>query len=311
MLFRSLILRVASWKWVERFVRGSGVMRRVVRRFVAGDTVDEAIAVAENLANEGYLVTLDLLGEHAAGPVNGDAALGEYMELLERIAASPHGGGSQPERVNISIKLSQLGLVGEPKECESRLMSLLTRARDDGNFVRVDMEESALTEATLDLVRKCFDEVGHVGVAIQAMLKRTPDDVADLNRRGIRIRLVKGAYMESASVALQGKRAVNEAYVSVARDLLEHGTYPAFGTHDAKVIAAVQEHARNKDLASSSYEFQMLYGIRRQLQERLKSDGQTVRVYVPYGTSWYPYFTRRLAERPANLLFFIRALFGK
>ena len=311
MLFRSLILRVSSWKWVERFVRGSKIMRRVVKRFVAGDTLEEAIPVAEALAAEGYYVTLDLLGEHAAGPVDGDAALAEYEEILHRLAKSPHSGGSQPEKINASIKLTQLGLIEEEQESVDRLIKLLNVAKQYGNFVRVDMEESACTDRTLNAVVKGFDACGNVGVAIQSMLYRSEKDVEALNEKGIRIRLVKGAYLEPPEVARQAKSEVDTAYLHLGKAMLEHGTYPAFGTHDDKLITQLQSFANERKIEPSDYEFQMLFGIRRPLQKSLKDAGANVRIYVPYGTSWYPYFTRRLAERPANLLFFLRSLFGK
>jgi proline dehydrogenase len=311
MLFRSLILRVSSWKWVERFVRKSRIMRRVVNRFVAGDDLDQAMKIAEGLADQGYLVTLDLLGEHASGPVDGDAAAAEYKEMLHRIAQSKYAGGSQPERINISIKLTQLGLIDESEKCIERLVALLETANIYGNFVRVDMEESAWTDRTLAAVIHGHEACGSVGVAIQSMLFRSDNDVARMNDLGIRVRLVKGAYLEPESVARQDKAEVDEAYVSISQSLLEVGTYPAFGTHDDKIIAGIREYAASTQKSISEYEFQMLFGIRRPLQESLKSEGYNVRIYIPYGSSWYPYFTRRLAERPANLLFFLRSLFGK
>jgi proline dehydrogenase len=286
-------------------------MRRVVQRFVAGDTLEQAIPVCEALAKEGYFVTLDLLGEHAAGPVDGDAALAEYEEILHRLAKSEHAGGWQPEKINISIKLTQLGLIEDEEKATARLIQLLAVAKQYTNFVRVDMEESACTDRTLAAVIKGFEAHGNVGVAIQSMLFRSDKDVRMLNERGIRVRLVKGAYLEPPEVARQTKTNVDKAYIDIGKELLENGTYPAFGTHDDRIIQQLREHAVEKLLSKEAYEFQMLFGIRRPLQNALKEEGVNVRVYVPYGTSWYPYFTRRLAERPANLLFFIRALFGK
>ncbi len=311
MLFRSLILRVSSWKWVERFVRKSRIMRRVVNRFVAGDDLDQAMKVAEELSEQGYLVTLDLLGEHAAGPVDGDAAAAEYAQMLHRIAQSKYSGGSQPERINISIKLTQLGLIEEGEKCVDRLIALLKTAKQYGNFVRVDMEESKCTDRTLAAVIRGYEECGNVGVAIQSMLYRSRNDITLLNDRGMRIRLVKGAYLEAESEAFQEKSKVDEAYVALSKLLLQSGTYPAFGTHDDKIISVIRELAEEAGKGNSEYEFQMLFGIRRPMQASLKDDGYNVRIYVPYGSSWYPYFTRRLAERPANLFFFLRSLFGK
>ena len=311
MLFRSLILRVSSWKWVERFVRNSRIMRRVVKRFVAGDTLGEAIPVCEALAKEGYYVTLDLLGEHAAGPVDGDAALAEYEEILHRLGKSEFAGGWQPEKINISIKLTQLGLIEDEEKVAARLIQLLAVAKQYTNFVRVDMEESACTDRTLAAVIKGFEAHGNVGVAIQSMLLRSDKDVRMLNEKGIRLRLVKGAYLEPPEVARQTKAEIDDAYIALGKQMLENGTYPALGTHDDAIIKQLREYAAEKDIEPGNYEFQMLFGIRRPLQQSLKDDGVNVRVYVPYGTSWYPYFSRRLAERPANLLFFIRALFTR
>ena len=263
------------------------------------------------MAEQGFFVTLDLLGEHAAGEVDGDAAVREYEEILHRLAESKYAGGSQPERINISIKLTQLGLVESEDQCTERLIRLLSTAKKYGNFVRVDMEESAHTGRTLRVVERGFKACGNVGTAIQSMLYRSEKDIKMLNALGIRVRLVKGAYLESPEVARQQKADVDIAYVEMANVLLNDGVYPAFGTHDDMIIDQIRTWAKQKDISLNSFEFQMLFGIRRPLQQALKEAGFNVRVYVPYGTSWYPYFTRRLAERPANLLFFIRSLFGK
>lgn len=286
-------------------------MRRVVNRFVAGDDLDRAIQVAEGLAEQGYLVTLDLLGEHAAGPVDGDAAAAEYEQMLHKIARSKFAGGSQPERINISIKLTQLGLIDEGEKCIQRLIALLETGKKYGNFVRVDMEESACTDRTLSAVIRGFESCGNVGVAIQSMLFRSDKDITRLNEMGIRVRLVKGAYLEPEAVARQDKSDVDKAYIAMSRLLIDAGTYPAFGTHDDKIISTIRSYAETAGRELGAYEFQMLFGIRRPLQESLKNEGYNVRIYIPYGSSWYPYFTRRLAERPANLLFFLRNLFGK
>ena len=188
---------------------------------------------------------------------------------------------------------------------------MLAVAKQYTNFVRVDMEESACTDRTLAAVIKGFEAHGNVGVAIQSMLLRSDKDVRMLNEKGVRMRLVKGAYLEPPDVARQSKPDIDEAYIALGEQMLENGTYPAFGTHDDAIIKQLREYASEKEIGAGNYEFQMLFGIRRPLQKSLKNEGVNVRVYVPYGTSWYPYFSRRLAERPANLFFFIRALFGK
>src|SRR5688572_24049832 len=276
MLFRSLILRVSSWKWVERFVRKSRIMRRVVQRFVAGDTLEQAIPVCEDLARQGYYVTLDLLGEHAAGQVDGDAALAEYEQILHRLAKSPHSGGTQPEKINISIKLTQLGLIEDEDRCVERLIRLLTVAKEYKNFVRVDMEESACTNRTLSAVTRGFEVCENVGVAIQSMLFRSDKDVEALNSKGIRVRLVKGAYLESAEVARQAKADIDQAYIDIGKSLLQDGTYPAFGTHDDAMIRSLRNYAESNGIDKDTYEFQMLFGIRRPLQQSLKDEGVNI-----------------------------------
>ena len=311
MLFRSLILRVSSWKWVERFVSRSRVMKGVVDRFVAGEKVEEAMKVAEDLASRGFFVTLDLLGEHSSEPQASEATVAEYQKLLNRIAQSNFAGETAPERINISIKLSQLGLMDDYDACVARFSRLIDTAAETHNFVRVDMEESRCTDRTLSAVMEIHARKPNVGVAIQSMLFRSEADIRRLNEFDIRVRLVKGAYLEPKEVAHQGMTDVDEAYFEMSKLLLDDGIYPAFGTHDDCLIDRICAYAKEHDVDEGKFEFQMLYGVRRPLQSDLQKAGYNVRVYVPYGTSWYPYFTRRLAERPANLLFFIRSLFGK
>jgi proline dehydrogenase len=311
MLLRTLILRVAGRQSFERFVRNSRLTRRVVRRFIAGDTLDEAIGVAEELVHSGFRVTLDLLGENTKTAVDADKALAEYQRMLDEIHRSPYSGGSMPENINISIKLTQLGLLLDGDATQKRLESLLASAGRYRNFVRIDMEDSACTEPTLAAVVRAFPAYRNVGVALQAMLYRTKGDVEEMIRAGIRVRLVKGAYLEPASVAHQEKLEVDRAYLECAMRLLSAGVFPAFGTHDGRIINAIIARAERDSIDPKAFEFQFLHGIRRDLQADLKDRGFGVRVYVPYGSSWYPYFTRRLAERPANLFFFLRSLFGR
>ncbi len=311
MILRSLILSLARNQAIERFVRRSRVFRGVVRRFVAGDTLEEAMAVAESLASEGYKVSLDLLGENVATDEEADAALQEYLSLVQAISESPHFGGWIPERINISIKLSQLGAHIDEARCAGRLESLLAAASDPPIFVRIDMEESALTDVTIRLVLNAAQRHRNVGTVLQAMLHRTPTDIERLVAAGVRIRLVKGAYLESAAVALTKKKAVNEAFVMAACKLIRDAVHPGIATHDSAIIDQINEFADRSDISHGRFEYQFLYGIRRNLQQQLKKRGNIVRVYVPYGSSWYPYFTRRLAERPANLFFFIRSFFSR
>ncbi|MGI8922998.1 MAG: proline dehydrogenase family protein [Fimbriimonadales bacterium] len=310
MLLRSLILRVADRPWIERFIKNSWVTRGVVKRFIAGDSLEEAMAATDALAQKGFRVTLDLLGEHTKTEADANAAAGEYVEMLERIARSPHSGGS-PERINISIKLTQLGLLADTDRALERLEVLLSKAGENNNFVRIDMEDSDCTDRTLSVAAAAFKKRPNVGVALQSMLFRTGRDIEALIQLGMRVRLVKGAYLEPANVAHQRRDEVDAAYIACSYRLLAGGNFPAFGTHDGKIIERLSAYAKQHAIGQERYEFQFLYGIRRDLQEGLRKEGYGVRVYVPYGSSWYPYFTRRLAERPANLLFFLRSMFSK
>ncbi|MER3413983.1 MAG: proline dehydrogenase [Armatimonadota bacterium] len=312
MLLRHLILSTAGRPSVERFVRNSRLTRRMVRRFIAGETADSALGVTAELRALGFKVTLDLLGEHVTDAQTADKATDEYARLLERIAGLPVHGGFMPENVNVSVKLTQLGLLHDEVRATENLRRIVAIAAQTRNFVRVDMEDSTCTDATLRAVRQVHcDYRGHVGTVLQSMLYRTESDLEDMIREGIRIRLVKGAYAEPPEVAFQSKRDVDAAFLRYGKRLLSDGIFPAFGTHDARLIEALIEHAKQEGVGRSRFEFQLLYGIRRDVQRYLLRRGYLVRVYVPYGERWYPYFTRRLAERPANLLFFLRSLVGK
>lgn len=312
MLLRHLILSTSGRPSVERFVRNSRLTRRVVRRFIAGEIADEALLAAAELREQGFRVTLDLLGEHVTDGDTADKATDEYARLLEHIAQSPHHGGFMPENINVSVKLTQLGLLQDEVRATARLKRIVAIAAQTRNFVRVDMEDSSCTDATLRAVREVhFEYRGHVGTVLQSMLRRTETDLEEMIRDGIRLRLVKGAYAEPPEVAYQSRREVNAAFLRCGFRLLSDGIFPAFGTHDSRIIEALIQHAEREGIGRSRFEFQLLYGIRRDLQRSLLRRGHLVRVYVPYGERWYPYFMRRLAERPANLMFFLRALFGK
>ncbi|MDI3341676.1 MAG: proline dehydrogenase family protein [Sphaerobacter sp.] len=296
------MLALAETKRIERFITQNGVSKGFALRFVAGETLDEAIAVTSELNAAGLSATLDLLGENVTSEEDARAATEAYCEILDRIAAS--GVNS-----NISIKLTMLGLDISDELARCNTATVVERARAHGNFVRIDMESSAYTQRTLDIAYDLHAAYpGTVGIVLQSYLYRTDRDVRDAIERGIRVRLVKGAYAESDMVAYPSKKEVDAAYRRQMEALLEGGNYPAFATHDEKMIAAAKEYARRHGIGPERFEFQMLYGIRRDLQLRLVREGYNVRVYVPYGTQWYPYLTRRLAERPANLLFVIRNL---
>jgi proline dehydrogenase len=272
-------------------------------RFIAGETIETAITASKRLQAQGFLITLDHLGEGVGTLDAASAATQEYVRLISVIVAAGI------ER-NISLKLTQLGIDIDRATCVDNLRRILEPASRCDFFVRIDMENSPYTERTLEIFETLWEQqYRNVGVALQAYLLRTERDVQRMNELGARVRLVKGAYKEPAAVAYQRKDEVNSAFGRLARQLLDHGTYPAIATHDEDVIAQVCQHAATRGMAADRFEFQMLYGIRRDLQASLAASGYPMRVYVPFGREWFPYFMRRLGERPANLSFVVKALF--
>jgi proline dehydrogenase len=280
----------------------SAMARRLATRFVAGETLEQALDVVRRLNSEGITSTLDHLGESVSTLEEAAAA----RDVCVRVLDSLHGSGMEP---NVSLKLSQFGMDISYDECLANVEQLARRAAEIGGFVRVDMESSAYTQQTLDLVATLHARYGSVGTVIQAYLFRTRADVEFLNQRKIRVRLCKGAYLEPASVAFPEKRDVDRSYFELSQLLLEGGVYPALATHDEALIARIEQYAAERKIPRDAFEFQMLYGIRRDLQRRLVKEGYRVRVYVPFGRAWYPYYMRRLAERPANVFFMLRNLF--
>jgi proline dehydrogenase len=274
------------------------------RRFIAGETIDEAIASVSDLPGKGLNLTLDYLGESVSTADAAAAAASDYVAIIGAIVASGI------ER-NISLKLTQLGLDVDRATAVDNMRRILEPADANGFFVRIDMENSPYTEATLGILETLWQQ-GHrnVGTVIQSCLKRSEGDVRRLNALGARVRLVKGAYKEPKSVAYQRKSEVDAAFVDLMRLLLDEGTYPAIATHAPDMIAEAKAYAKSKGYANDRFEFQMLYGIRRDLQLSLVQEGYRVRVYVPFGKQWYPYFMRRLGERPANVSFVVRAMFS-
>ena len=272
------------------------------RRFIAGETVEEAIAAARALEARGMLISLDLLGESVTSLAAASAATRGYVEVINAIIASGI------ER-NISLKLTQLGLDVDRACAVDNLRKILETAGPAGFFVRIDMENSPYTEVTLDIFETLW---GHgyqqLGVVLQSMLYRSEQDLARVNALGARIRLVKGAYKESKAVAYPDKADVDAAYERMMKVLLTDGHYPAIATHDPEMIAAAREWARTHGVAPDGFEFQMLYGVRRDLQAMLTKAGYRVRIYIPFGREWFPYFMRRLGERPANVMFVIRGI---
>jgi proline dehydrogenase len=314
LLTRALILKSAGIPFVERFVRRSKIVRPVVARFIAGDSLEESMEASERVLAKGIKVTLDYLGENTATEAEALAAKATYIRMLERIGARKAEYVATDDRLpgdplNISIKLTQCGLDQGEAFAEANFREVLRVARENGSFVRVDMEASAYTERTIRMIERVWQEFRNTGTVLQSYLYRTDEDVETMIRLGARVRLVKGAYLEPSEVAHPEKAKVDEAYVRQAKRLLDAAFYPAIATQDERIINELKAYVADRKIDKGSFEWQMLYGIRRDLQEGLVREGFNVRVYVPFGDAWYPYFTRRLAERPANTLFILKSLF--
>jgi len=299
----TLLSRSASLK---RFASKYGMRSNgFARRFIAGESVEEAIEVARTLQGRGFHLALDHLGESVSTVAKATAAAREYIRLIDVIEAAGI------ER-NISLKLTQLGMAIDRATCVDNLRRILEPAARHQFFVRVDMENSPYTETTIQVFETLWKlEFRNIGLALQSSLFRTEQDVRRMNELGARVRLVKGAYKEPSSVAFQQKTDVDAAYVRQMRLLLDHGVYPAIATHDPGIIGEARAYATERGITSDKFEFQMLYGVRRDLQNELVAAGYRVRVYVPFGKEWYPYFMRRLGERPANVMFVIRAILSE
>jgi proline dehydrogenase len=282
----------------------SSLARRLATRFVAGETLEQALAVARGLNAEGITVTLDHLGESVSTLEEAAEARDVYLRTLDAI----HSGGIQG---NVSLKLTQFGLDLSSEQCLANVERLVRRAAELGSFVRVDMESSFYTGRTLDLVHTLHTRYGTAGTVIQSYLYRSRADIEKLCAAKIRVRLCKGAYLEPAAVAFPRKADVDRSYLELARYLLQNGVYPALATHDEAVIRQTCRFVAERHIPRDSFEFQMLYGIRRDLQRQLVAEGYRLRLYVPFGKAWYPYYMRRLAERPANLYFILRNLFRR
>ena len=301
-MLRSLFLFLSRQRHLRRWVETSGVARQLSARFVAGETLEDALRVGRKINSEGITLTLDHLGESVTSLAEAANARDVYVQTLTAIHQNAIRG-------NVSLKLTQFGLDLSEAECRANVAMLVADAARLGSFVRVDMEASAYTERTLRLVEDLHAEYGAVGTVIQSYLYRSRKDVERLCKRQIRIRLCKGAYLEHADVAFPRKAEVDRNYVALMQLLLDEGEYPAIATHDEKIIKQTKAYAARRGIAPGRFEFQMLYGIRRDLQRRLVSEGYGLRLYVPFGGAWYPYFMRRLAERPANVFFLARHMF--
>ncbi len=304
---KSLFLALSRSSLLRRLASRYGTASRqsFARRFIAGETEEEAIHAAREIHARGMLLALDYLGESVRTVEEAVAATREYVRLIDVLVASG------VER-NISLKLTQLGVDIDRATCVDNLRRILDQAQRHGFFLRIDMENSPYTQVTLDMFETLWQQqYRNIGIALQAALHRTEQDVRRMNQLGARVRLVKGAYNEPASVAYQRPAEVGAAFGRLMRLLLDSGTYPAIATHDEDLIRETQAYAAERRIPSDRYEFQMLYGVRRDLQAALVDQGYRVRVYVPFGHQWFPYVMRRLGERPANLLFVLRALLSE
>jgi len=299
---RSLLIFLSRRKHLRKWMETSPLARRLSSRFIAGSNLEQALAVCRDLNSEGVTVTLDVLGESVSSVAEAGAARDAYLRTISAIHDKAIQG-------NVSLKLTQFGLDIDAAACRANVTQLVDRAAALNGFVRIDMESHEYVDRTLDLVCGLHAKYAGVGTVIQSYLYRSRKDVEMLNSRGIRVRLVKGAYLEPASVAFPKKAQVDANYLELMQLLLDKGNYPAIATHDEEIIAATKAYAESRGIARDAFEFQMLYGIRRDLQSQLAKDGFRVRIYVPYGEAWYPYYMRRMAERPANLLFILRNLF--
>lgn len=277
----------------------------IAKRFVAGEDLEQAVPKVADLNDAGIKVTLDLLGENVRDKATADDTLDHYIELL-------HGINEQNINSSISIKLTMLGLDINRDYCRDNLFKLLDVARKYDQFVRIDMEGSPYTQVTIDLFKEAFAQYGkHVGIVIQAYLHRTKQDIKELAEMGADVRLCKGAYSEPERVAIQNMPAIREAYKEYAKILLEKTVYPRLATHDDELVEWIKAYTRENNIGPSRFEFQMLYGMRLETCKSLAADGFNVRVYVPYGTMWFPYFTRRLKERKENIWFVLSTMFKK
>ena len=302
MISRAVLLYLSDQFWLKDKLNYFPGFRQVTRRFIAGEKIKDAIGAIQELNRAGITATFDHLGESTHSRAEAEADVDEYLRVLALIQET----GVQS---NISVKLTQLGLDIDEQFCLENVRRLVEDAHRRGNFVRIDMEDSSKTDATLRIFTTLYREFGNVGIVLQAYLYRTEKDLEEVLSLGARVRLCKGAYQESEEVAFKEKSDVDANFVKLMQRMLSSGIYHGIATHDDRMIAATRDFAARQKIAQDRYEFQMLYGIRRDLQQQLAREGYRMRVYVPYGQFWYPYFMRRLAERPANVWFVFKNLF--
>ncbi|WP_128100602.1 proline dehydrogenase family protein [Paenibacillus sp. DCT19] len=300
-MYRKTLLTVAGNKTVENLSVKYG--KKLAGKFIAGNTLEEALEEIRILNNKGIMATLDHLGEGITRLSEAALYRDEYLRLLDGIAREQADS-------NVSLKPTQMGLALDPEEGYENIRAVAAQAKLHDLFVRIDMEDSPFTQATLDIVRRLHGEgLVNTGTVLQAYLHRTVEDTRDMIREGIRLRLVKGAYKEPATVAYQNASEVIEQFKLMIRHHLDQGVYTAVASHDDHIISWTKQYAKDRGISPDAYEFQMLYGLRMSEQERLAQEGYRIRCYVPYGTMWYPYYTRRLAEKPANLWMVVKNMF--
>jgi len=299
---RNFFLYLSQQQRLRRWMETSPTARRLTARFIAGETLADELKVAAQLQSQGIATALDHLGENVTTREEATASAAAYLEALDQIAA-------RALPATVSIKATQFGMDVSETACYDNVLRVAARAKEIGTRVEIDMEDTRYTQRTIALVSAVAEKVGDIRLCIQAYLYRSPADIDKLNQCNIRVRLCKGAYNEPPALALPDKADVDSAYVELMHRLFDHGTDPAIAGHDPRMIQEAIRYTREQGIASDRFEFQMLYGIRRDLQRQVLEQGFRLRLYVPYGTAWYPYFMRRLSERPANVLFVARSLF--
>jgi len=302
MITKDALLYLSKQESLKNVLTNVSLFKKITDRFVAGETIEEAAVAVKELNKLKISVTFDHLGEAIKNEAEAEAEVVEYGKILSKI--DKDGLNS-----NVSLKPTQLGLAIDPELGLRNIKRVVEKARAYNNFVRIDMEDTPYTTATIDMFKKLRQEYDNVGIDIQAYLYRSKEDIQDLLKCSARIRLCKGAYDEPATVAFPKKADTDKNYVELMKILLESGIYHGIATHDPKMIKATRDFSKEKNIPKSAYEFQMLYGVRRDLQLKLAEGGYNIRVYVPYGKHWYPYFMRRLAERPANIWFIMKNFF--
>ena len=303
MITRSALIWLSRHEGLKDFATRFRYFKKITTRFVAGDNIDETIPIIRQLNAENCTASFDHLNESVGSAAEAENEVAEYRNILTRIDETKI-------RSNVSIKLTQFGLAIDPELAYRNARRVVEEAHRRGNFVRVDMEDSSVTQATIDIFKRLRAEFGldNVGIVLQSYLYRTLADAQELVKLPARIRICKGAYLEPPEVAFPDKKDVDANYIKVMQLLLESGVYHGIATHDPKMIDATIDFAKREGIGKEKYEFQMLYGVRRDLQRQLARDGFNLRIYVPYGKHWYPYFMRRLAERPANIWFVMKNL---